>query len=93
MVEKHLRQVEPALEGRAAELADAHGLRPQVRIVAEESAHMLSEIAEEGDRPTLLAVGSRGAGERMLVGSVSTKVLMAARGPVLVCLLRTRYGA
>ena len=93
MVEKHLRQVEPALEGRAAELADAHGLRPQVRIVPGESAHVLSEIAEEGDRPTLLAVGSRGAGERMLVGSVSTKVLMAARGPVLVCPLRTRYGA
>ena len=48
---------------------------------------MLSEVAEEGGIPSLLVVGSRGlgAGERMLLGSVSTKVLMAASGPVLVC--------
>ena len=80
MVEKHLEQVEPALEGRAAELADAHGLRPRVRIVPGESAQVLSEVAEEGGIPSLLVVGSRGlgAGERMLLGSVSTKVLSGA---------------
>ena len=95
MVEKHLRQVEPALEERAAELEDAYDVRPQVRIVAGESAQVLSEIAEEGDGPSLLVVGSRGlgAGRRMLLGSVSSKVLRAASGPVLVCPRRAPNGA
>jgi nucleotide-binding universal stress UspA family protein len=87
MVEKHLRQVEPALEERAAELEEAYDVRPQIRIVPGEGAQVLSEIAEEGDGPSLLVVGSRGLGmgERMLLGSVSSKVLRAASGPVLVC--------
>jgi nucleotide-binding universal stress UspA family protein len=87
MVEKHVRQVEPALEERAAELEDAYDVRPQVRVVPGESALVLSEIAEEGDGPSLLVVGSRGLGtsERIVLGSVSSKVLMAARGSVLVC--------
>jgi nucleotide-binding universal stress UspA family protein len=87
MVEEHLKQVEPAFEGRAAELADAHGVHPQVRVVPGESAQVLSEVAEEGGGPSLLVVGSRGMGasERMLLGSASTKVLRAARGPVAVC--------
>jgi nucleotide-binding universal stress UspA family protein len=87
MVGKHLRQVEPALEGRCAELADAYGVRPRIRIVPGESAKVLSEVAEGGGIPSLLVVGSRGlgAGRRMLLGSVSTKVLRAASGPVLVC--------
>jgi nucleotide-binding universal stress UspA family protein len=52
-----------------------------------ESAKVLSEVAEGGGIPSLLVVGSRGlgAGRRMLLGSVSTKVLRAASGPVLVC--------
>jgi hypothetical protein len=44
-------------------------------------------MAEEGDeRKTLLAVGSRGLGliGRARLGSVSTNVLRAARGPVLI---------
>jgi nucleotide-binding universal stress UspA family protein len=87
MVGKHLRQVEPALEGRAAELADAYGVRPRIRIVPGESAKVLSEVAEGGRIPSLLVVGSRGLGQggRMLLGSVSTKVLRAASGSVLVC--------
>lgn len=87
MVEKHLRQVEPALEERAAELEQAYDVRPQVRIVPGESAQVLAEIAEEGDGPSLLVVGSRGLGtsERIVIGSVSSKVLRAAGGPVLVC--------
>jgi nucleotide-binding universal stress UspA family protein len=86
MVEKHLRQVEPALEERAAELEEAYDVRPQIRIVPGESAQVLSEIAEEGGGPSLLVVGSRGLGtsERMLLGSISSKVLRAASGPVLV---------
>ena len=87
MVRKHLRRVEPALEGRAAELADAYGVRPRIRIVAGESAKVLSEVAQGGGIPSLLVVGSRGLGQggRMLLGSVSTKILRAASGPVLVC--------
>lgn len=87
MVEKHLRQVESALEERAAELEQAYDVRPQGRIVPGESAQVLAEIAEEGDGPSLLVVGSRGLGtsERIVIGSVSSKVLRAAGGPVLVC--------
>jgi nucleotide-binding universal stress UspA family protein len=87
MVEKYLGHAEPALEARATELEDACGVRPRVRLLEGESARVLSEVAEEGDGTGLLVVGSRGlgAGGRMLLGSVSTKVLMAARGPVLVC--------
>lgn len=87
MVDKHLRQVESALEERAAELEQAYDVRPQVRIVPGESAQVLAEIAEEGDGPSLLVVGSRGLGtsERIVIGSVSSKVLRAAGGPVLVC--------
>lgn len=87
MVDRHLRQVESALEERAAELEQAYDVRPQVRIVPGESAQVLAEIAEEGDGPSLLVVGSRGLGtsERIVIGSVSSKVLRAAGGPVLVC--------
>jgi nucleotide-binding universal stress UspA family protein len=46
------------------------------------------EAAEERDEggQTLLAVGSRGLGsiQRARLGSVSTKILTAAKGPVLV---------
>ena len=48
----------------------------------------LLEAAEEEGVPekTLLGVGSRdlGTAKRVMLGSVSTKVLRAARGPVLV---------
>ena len=87
MVEKYLGRAEPALGARAAELEDAYGVRPRVRLLEGESTRLLSEVAEEDGETGLLVVGSRGlgAGERLLLGSVSTKVLMAARGPVLVC--------
>jgi len=87
MVEEHLGRVGPALEARAAELEDACGVRPRVRVLEGEGARALSEFAEEGGGTGLLVVGSRGlgAGGRMLLGSVSTKVLIAAKGPVLVC--------
>jgi nucleotide-binding universal stress UspA family protein len=52
-----------------------------------DAAACLIEAAEEGaPERALIAVGSRGLGaaQRLRVGSVSTKVLRAARGPVLV---------
>ena len=64
------------------------GSRPKIRIGVGEDATELLEAAEEGNTPekVLVAVGSRGldAIQRMRVGSVSAKVLHAAKGPVLV---------
>ena len=87
MVDDELRREKRALEARAAEIEDALGTRPRVRIDVEDPAASLIEAAEE-DAPegTLIAVGSRGLGamQRLRLGSVSTKVLRAAKGPVLV---------
>jgi nucleotide-binding universal stress UspA family protein len=86
-VDDELRGAERALVERAAELEGRLGSRPRVRLVVGEAAARLLEAAEE-DAPerTLLTVGSRGLGAigRMRLGSVSTKVMHAARGPVLV---------
>jgi nucleotide-binding universal stress UspA family protein len=74
------------LEGRAGELEDILQQRPQTRIVAGDSAEVLVEAAQEGEEPTLVAVGSRGLGPvgRLRLGSVSTKVIRAGLGAVLV---------
>jgi nucleotide-binding universal stress UspA family protein len=47
---------------------------------------LLSAVEEDAVERTLIAVGSRGLGavRRLRLGSVSTKVLHAAKGPVLV---------
>jgi nucleotide-binding universal stress UspA family protein len=87
MVDDELRREKRALEARAAEIEDASGIRPRARIAVGDPAACLIETAE-GDAPerTLIAVGSRGLGavQRWRLGSVSTKVLRAAKGPVLV---------
>jgi hypothetical protein len=52
-----------------------------------EDAAFAARVAEEGDEAeTLLAMGSRGLGaiRRLRPGSVSTEVLRAASGPVLI---------
>jgi nucleotide-binding universal stress UspA family protein len=75
------------LEERAAEVARDLGIRPEVRLLMGEEATAAILAASEEDASTLVAVGSRGLGpiRRARLGSVSTKVLRAARGPVLVC--------
>jgi nucleotide-binding universal stress UspA family protein len=82
-----LRKAEKALLERSQELESRLGSRPETRLVVGDAAACLLEAAEE-DAPerTLLAVGSRGLGVigRMRLGSVSTKVVHAAKGPVLV---------
>ncbi len=80
------RELEEALEQRATELEELLGTRPQVRAVAGDAAAIIQAAAKEGDEPTLTAVGSRGLGaaRRVVVGSVSTRVLRAANGPVLI---------
>src|ERR671910_717751 len=59
---------------------------PPARIVAGDSAEVLIEGAQGGEGPTLVAVGSRGLGPvgRLRLGSVSTKVVRAGLGAVLV---------
>ncbi len=87
MVDDELRREQGALEARAAEIEEASGIRPRARIAVGDPAASLIEAAEEGaPESTLIAVGSRGLGavQRLWLGSVSTKVLRASRGPVLV---------
>jgi nucleotide-binding universal stress UspA family protein len=87
IVDDELRRAQKALLERSRELEGRLGSRPKVQLVVGEAASSLLEAAEE-ETPerTLLAVGSRGLGAigRMRLGSVSTKVVHAAKGPVLV---------
>ena len=87
IVDDELRRAEKALLERSRKLERRLGSRPKVRVVVGDAAASLLEAAEE-DAPesTLLAVGSRELGVigRMRLGSVSTKVVHAAKGPVLV---------
>lgn len=78
---------ENRLGQRADELEGTLGTRPLTHVSSSYPAVALLEAAQHGDRPSLLAVGSRGlAGlSHTRLGSVSTKAVTAARGPVLVC--------
>jgi len=73
------------LEGRADELKEMAGSRPEVRVSDDYPASVILQATQETP-PPLVAVGSRGlAGlTRTRLGSVSTKVVTAALGPVLV---------
>src|SRR5215210_4113856 len=86
-VDDELRREERTLESRAKEIEDASGaVRPRVGITVGEPATALLEAASEAAERTLLAVGRRGldATRRLRLGSVSTKVLHAAQGPVFI---------
>jgi len=78
--------VEARLEDSAGELEGVLQQRPKTRVVAGDPAEVLLEAAREGERPTLVAVGSRGLGpvDRLRLGSVSTRVIRAGPGAVLV---------
>lgn len=92
MVEYALKGAEAELAFRAEGLESRLGSRPETRLVADEGADGIDGIAltlmdeaRETGEPTLISVGSRGLGrvQRARVGSVSTKVVRAADGPVL----------
>ncbi len=87
IVDDELRRAFSALLERSRELESRLGSRPKARLVVGEAAASLLKAAEK-DAPerTLLAVGSRDLLMigRMRLGSVSTKVVHAAKGPVLV---------
>lgn len=87
-IQDELRQEERNLGDRAAGIEEAFGIRPRISIAAGEPAATLLQAAENSAaNKTLLAVGSRrlGAMQRIRLGSVSTTLLHAARGPILVC--------
>jgi nucleotide-binding universal stress UspA family protein len=73
------------LEERASELEEILGRRPEILISGGYPANVLLEASQEV-QPSLVAVGSRGLAGliRTRLGSVSTKVVTAARAPVLV---------
>ncbi len=91
IVDHALREAESELRDRAENLAPLLGQRPDVKLVVDEAAEGVDGVArtlleEAAGAPSLISVGSRGLGavQRARVGSVSTKVVRAAEGPVLV---------
>jgi nucleotide-binding universal stress UspA family protein len=88
-LDEALLREERALEERAKELQAIAGSQLESRLIETEPTLAMLLVAEEEDEPekTLLAVGSRGfdAAKRVMLGSVSTKILRVARGPVLIC--------
>ena len=81
------REEKSRLESRAGELEAILGSRPQVKMTGGYPAAVILDTAQREEEPPLISVGSRGiAGiRRTRLGSVSTKIVTAAPGPVLVC--------
>lgn len=90
MADDELHREEQFLEDRASGLEDALGARFKIMLAIGDAAAVLLDAAEEAAQRTLIATGSRGPGKmrRLRLGSVSTKVLRAAKGPVLISPLR-----
>lgn len=88
MVDDDMRREEQTLMDRAKEIEGAIGIKPRTVIAVGDPAAVLLKAAgeEPSAQRTLVAVGSRGYGaaRRLRLGSVSTKVLHAAEGPVLI---------
>lgn len=76
------------LEGHARELSELSGVPFETLAEAGDPAYLIVEAASRSgaETSTLVAAGSRGLGalERMWLGSVSTNLLRATRGPVLL---------
>jgi nucleotide-binding universal stress UspA family protein len=89
MVDDELSREERRLAQRATEIEELLGNRPRIHVAVGNPTSCILQAAKQsrdGARSVLVAVGSRGLGPlgRMTLGSVSTKVLKAAEGPVLV---------
>jgi len=74
------------LQERAIALAGRVGCQPYAVTAFDDAAALLLDTAAADPQPTLLVVGSRRLGVigRLRLGSVSTKMIHAAPGPVLV---------
>ena len=85
-VDDALRRTERDLHERAEELGRHFERPPRIGLAAGDAAVALIQEAHDGEE-VLIAVGSRGLGPaiRITLGSVSTRVIRAAVGPVLVC--------
>ena len=85
MVKREFESDAQGLEQRAEELEGKSGTRPEAEISSGNPATVLDKVAGQ-DESTLIVVGSRGLGavRRMALGSISTKILRAAKGPVPV---------
>ena len=82
-----LRRHEQSLLDRAEQLQSGFGEQPKVRLnVGDAAAEILRAASHESPQNTLIVAGSRGLGRigRMRLGSVSTKLLHAALGPILI---------
>jgi nucleotide-binding universal stress UspA family protein len=87
-LDEALLREEWGLEERAKELQAIAGSQPESRLIETEPTLAMLPVADEKEeKRTLLAVGSRGlgAGRRVMLGSISTKILRVARGSVLIC--------
>jgi len=80
------RRLKEGLEGRARELEERLGRTPFVRAAIGDAADFIMEVAGEGEKPALIAVGRRGLGtiRSALLGSVSGRITSIASGPVLI---------
>jgi nucleotide-binding universal stress UspA family protein len=80
------RWVQEELQRLSNNLDEELGYQPQTKTVMGDPAGVIQEVAEESGEPTLVVVGHRGldALRRTVLGSVSTDVLRAVGGPVLV---------
>jgi nucleotide-binding universal stress UspA family protein len=75
------------LEGWAEQLGAMAHDRPDTKMIESKPAPAIVDVAGEAEETqSLIAVGSRGlsAPKRVLLGSVSTKILRTADGPILV---------
>jgi nucleotide-binding universal stress UspA family protein len=81
-----LRRSEQFLAYLSEDLAEELGQRPQTEVVEGDAATVIIEAAERGEKPVLIAVGSRNLGtiKRLIAGSVSSDLLRAVSGPLLV---------
>lgn len=84
--EEGVRRAQAALEDLAAELETEKGGALRSRAVVGDAATAILEAAEEGSERSLILTGGRDLGQlvRIRLGSVSSDVLRAAGGPVLI---------
>lgn len=84
--EEFRKKSEGEMERRADELEPLLRSRPEVEIATGDPAAVIQRAVDESPEPTLTAVGRRGLGgvSRFPFGGVSTDVLRAVDGPVLI---------